>query len=252
MAELPGEILAARRALHGVVPSPGARERLYSSIVAPRRPVRHKLLGPALVTAAVLVASGAAAVGFGIVDLPLPFRAARTASEAAPSATLTAKRTVGRVGKNRSDPQPATPTALPYPPVPPTAALSEQQQATAQMPRTAPATGIAGASRHSSESPAQASELAQQVKAYRRAVTLISGQPARALDELRAFRRQWPGSALSHEVDLRIVQTLLTLGNRTEAQREAEVFLARHPRSGRDNEMRAIVEAAPRADAGPR
>jgi hypothetical protein len=250
MAELHSEIEQARRLLRGVMPSPGARERIYAQIVAPRPLVRHRLLSPALVAATVLVASGAAAVSLVIVDWPAVFRMSENVPDAAPNARNTPKRTVGRVGRHRSDAQPATPTAPTSSATPPTAASSEQEPATAPS-RQAPArVGADRSSSHEAESPPRSSELAQQVKAYRKAVALIRDEPSRALGELRAFRSQWPTSALSHEVDLRIVQTLVALRDSAEAGREAEVFLARHPDSPRTAEMQALVEAERRADAG--
>ena len=75
------------------------------------------------------------------------------------------------------------------------------------------------------------SELSQQVRAYQAAVELIAANPARALAALRAFRARWPGSALGQEADLRIVQTLLALGQAEDARQAARTFVARTPRA---------------------
>jgi hypothetical protein len=250
MAELSRELQHARRLLHGVTAAPGARERIYADIVTPRPRARHRLLSPALITASVLVASGAAAVSLGLVELPAPFRAPQTAPEAAPSPPTATKRSVGRAKRHQSEQQPARPTASTDDPEPATATFAEPEPAAPSRHVTAPSEP--GTNTHGAEATAPPSELALQVKAYRRAVTLIPGEPGRALGELRAFRSQWPGSSLSHEVDLRIVQTLLTLGNRSEAQREAAAFLARYPSSPRAAEMQAIVGQVDRNNSGSR
>jgi hypothetical protein len=249
MTELPSEIERARRLLRGVTPSAGARDRIYATIVTPPSRARHRLLSPALAAAAVLVASGAAAVSLGVVYLPAVFRPAQTVPEPR-SLTHKPERAVGRADRHRSHPQPATPIAPMNSALAPSATLAEPAEPDLRSRPTPARSGGDASASHKAEATPPSSELALQVKAYRRAVALIPDDPSRALGELRAFRRQWPESTLSPEVDLRIIQTLLALRNSAEAGREAEAFLAHHPGSPRTAEMQGLVRAERRADAG--
>jgi outer membrane protein assembly factor BamD (BamD/ComL family) len=56
------------------------------------------------------------------------------------------------------------------------------------------------------------------------------------------MRQRWPRGPLAHEVALRIVETLLRIGDREQARRAARRFLADFPESPRAAEIRALVK----------
>jgi TolA-binding protein len=93
------------------------------------------------------------------------------------------------------------------------------------------------------ESSVGASELSQQVADYRIAVAELRSNPALALERLKAHRARWPSSAIRHEVDLRIIEALVTLGRHNEASDAARFFLQRYPDSSRAMEVRRIAES---------
>jgi hypothetical protein len=87
-----------------------------------------------------------------------------------------------------------------------------------------------------------ASELSLQVAEYREAVALQPASPHAALERLYAHRRRWPSSSIAHEVDLRIIQSLLALGQTESARAAARTFLQHYPGSARREEVRRIAE----------
>ncbi len=95
--------------------------------------------------------------------------------------------------------------------------------------------------------PVTSSELAEQTTAYRAALSADSHDDAAALERWRRIKARWPGGPLEHEVDFRIVDALVRLGRRDEAQAAARDFLRRHPQSPRRVEMRAVAGAEPMA-----
>jgi hypothetical protein len=87
------------------------------------------------------------------------------------------------------------------------------------------------------------SELSQQVADYRQAVAQLRGNPEAALLKLRAHRRKWERSPIAHEVDLRIIEALVSLGRRDEWLDAARKFLQRYPDSARAAEVRRLAES---------
>ncbi|HMA93537.1 MAG TPA: hypothetical protein VKP30_12670, partial [Polyangiaceae bacterium] len=74
-------------------------------------------------------------------------------------------------------------------------------------------------------------------------VALLNAQPEAALERLYAHRRQWPGSAIAQEVDLRIIQCLLAIGRTDSARAAARSFLLHYPGSARTQEVSRIANA---------
>jgi TolA-binding protein len=177
-----------------------------------------------LAVAAVLVAASASALG--IRSLPSVFHAPRTET-AAPA---------------RPDPSPAAASRRA-----PVDAIEHPPPAGDDDHRPPPP--AAGRAARGSPGPGAASDLSVQVAAYERAVALLGSQPGDALVALQEYRARWPGSPLCHEVDLRIVQTLVSLGRSKDAQAEARRFLVRYPNSPRRADMEAL--AGDRADSVP-
>ena len=85
--------------------------------------------------------------------------------------------------------------------------------------------------------PPAPSDLALQVEAYRNAQ---AAPDAAALERYRDMKRRWPGGALDTEVDLRIVQTLIRLGQTGEARAAARAFAEAHPHSAQAAEMKTF------------
>ncbi len=127
-----------------------------------------------------------------------------------------------------------------------TAATNGQTQGTAATNGHSPGKAAASAARPKATSP-EVAELSAQVVAYQEAVGEIPHDPTRALAGLVAFRSRWPQSTLAHEVDLRIVQTLMALGRDRDARAEAQAFLVRHP----DSPRRADLERIAASSASP-
>lgn len=94
--------------------------------------------------------------------------------------------------------------------------------------------------------PPPESELSIQVSEYRAALEQLPQDAAAALGKLEAHRRAWPKSAIRHEVDLRIIMTLLAVGRASEAQREAQRFLTSYPTSPQRQAVRRIAETGAR------
>lgn len=65
-------------------------------------------------------------------------------------------------------------------------------------------------------------------------------QPAAALEAIDEYRRRYPDGALAQEAALTAIEARLALGQRTEADREIDAFLARYPNSERAAEVRRL------------
>jgi outer membrane protein assembly factor BamD (BamD/ComL family) len=85
------------------------------------------------------------------------------------------------------------------------------------------------------------SALSEQVTSYSEAVALLPGDAARALTRLRAFRERWPASPLAHEVALRTIQALVSLGRDSEARQEARTFVMSYPNSPKVADVRELA-----------
>lgn len=93
---------------------------------------------------------------------------------------------------------------------------------------------------------ARPSSLARQVAAYRRALALQGQDDRSALERFRQMRSRWPHGPLAHEVDLRIIETLLRLKRVDAARAEARRFLARHPHSPKADHVGKLVRSRSR------
>jgi TolA-binding protein len=85
-------------------------------------------------------------------------------------------------------------------------------------------------------------DLSLQVAAYEQALALQQRAPRQALLRLRRMRQRWPRGPLAHEAALRIVETLLRIGEQEEARQAARRFLTDFPGSPRAPELRALVK----------
>jgi TolA-binding protein len=240
MTSLPPEVERARELLHGLVARKGAEARIYRRIVEPKK--RRKALGFrfSVVTVGMLL-SASAALGFGLasrIDQPMRFATPSTATAAPrprPPRQLPrgAKALVpAPVEQEPTDTNPADPAMMSTkaPPASSTDAMMSGLPAKATTSAVLPAAAE------------PVSDLGQQVADYREAVAHLDSNPAVALDSLRAYRRKWPKSAILHEVDLRIVQVLVSLGRNDESADAARKFLQRYPDSARAAEVRRIAE----------
>ena len=88
------------------------------------------------------------------------------------------------------------------------------------------------------------SSLAQQVAQLQAAMAHLNSADERAVGELRAFKRRWPGSALAHEADIEIVAALRRLGRHDESRNAARDFIRAHPESAKTREMKALANGA--------
>ena len=84
-------------------------------------------------------------------------------------------------------------------------------------------------------------DLGAQAEAYREAMALRGRDDALLVRRLREVRREWPRCALSHEVDVALIEALLRAGDEGTARTEAARFLRRYPRSARRDAIEAIA-----------
>ena len=237
---------AEARAALSLTPPPGAKARVLAAVLEPRpsrmrRPVRAPILAFAL-----LVSASAAAVG-GPPLVRLATRAFTFGKEPNGDSlrargekvgVSTTARPAARSTPNRAVPREAAPSAVVTPPdAAPSTAL-----APAPDRRTPNASGAAEGKR---VEPPGDSSLAQEVALYREAAALVATSPGLAIVRLRAHRERFPRSALGEEVSLRLVQAFGALGRASDAQREAQSFVVRYPRSAKYAELRAIADGAP-------
>jgi hypothetical protein len=241
MTSLPPEVVRACELLREVVARPGAKARIYRRITA--APKSRDLLGLRYSVVTVgLMLSASAALGFGLASrIEQPFRSpAGSTAKAAPTP-----------GPPRQAPRGAKAPASPVADAKTVAGIAPEDMSppgTAPQPSSPALVVISGppakaAAAAMPVAPAMPSELSQQVADYREAVAKMGESPTSTLDRLRAFRRKWPQSALLHEVDLRIVQVLVSLGRAPEAEGAAQRFLQTYPNSARVTEVRRIAEA---------
>ena len=215
------ELSEARELLRRVTVPSGARERVLLGLRS-RAHVRRKWtvrLGVA--GAGMLVGAAAAALGLGLAARP-----------GEPTPTIRPAPAAAEIPSGRARPELVAPA-------PPVASADDREPERSH----APVISQAVSSRPSEG--AEPSELSRQVRAYQAAVELIPTNPAQALAALRAFRSRWPGSALGQEADLRIVQTLLALGQAEDARQAARTFVVRYPESPRAPDMRVVAGMAP-------
>jgi hypothetical protein len=211
-----------------VAPPLGAKSRVQAAVMMPRP--RRRAVPPrlaVLVTMLLLAAAAGATALIHRAKTP-PQQSVAAASPPAPSASverateaLSASAAAVSVSDSATDNvNNATDT------IDSSAAPVPSQRASAPHPPGS-----------SSEGP---SALAQQVEAYRSALSLIGKDDDAALARLRAFKSKWPRSALAHEADLRIVEILVRLGRRDQAKDAARDFVKAHPESPKVDEVRAI------------
>jgi hypothetical protein len=247
MTDLPPEVERARELLHGIVPRKGAEARIYRRIIEPRQ--RRKPLGFrfSVVTVGMLL-SASAALGFGLasrIEQPRRIAAVATATAApksGPPRQLPRGARVSIPARVEADPRDTKPADSATPSIQALPARSTDGALTGLPAKTAASTVLPVATE-------PVSDLGQQVADYREAVAHLDKNPAGALESLRTYRRKWQNSAILHEVDLRIIQALVSLGRNDEAADAARKFLHRYPDSARAAEVGRI--AAWPAGEGP-
>jgi len=154
----------------------------------------------------------------------------------------------------RAEPQaPAVPTvseptpAAPKParraaaPVSPEVSPAEKEPARSER-RREPKAATGGERKKTVHTPASDTTLARQVAEFRAAMAFAEHDDQRALTELRAFKRRWTDSPLTHEADIEIVAALERLGHKDESRKAARQFVRSHPGSAKVDEMRALSE----------
>ena len=257
MTSLPPEVARARELLRRVAPQPGSRERVYSRVIA--RPRRRSPLGGRFAIIACCLCLSATAMGLGykwvardtqpkspaitvLTSTQIEARVPRKQNiKNIPSEDVgTAKQNVSRVDQNDSPPAPKT---FPVP-----AAVASDSSEPEALPKSIASLPDLPELSPQPEPPIIASELRQQVSDYRNAVAYLRDNPAVGLQWLTAHRARWPNSAIAHEVDLRIIEALVSLGRQGEARVAARRFLQRYPDSARAAEVRRIAESTPSAD----
>ena len=240
MTSLPPEVERARDLLHGVGARKGAETRIYRRIIEPSKRRQRPGLRFSVVAAGMLL-SASAALGFGLasqIEKPIRFATATTAVAAPrprPPRQLSRGAPASVPAQIEEGPPDIDPTV---PASPPTLALpaSSTEGVVSGLP---PKTATSAASPAAVE---PVSDLGQQVADYREAVGQLDQRPGVALERLRAYRHKWQNSAILHEVDLRIIQALVSLGRSDEAADAARKFLKRYPDSARAAEVRRIAD----------
>lgn len=213
------------RSLRQVAPPQGMKRRVLDRIerrsIRPRRRARWRLA---------LIFIPATAVAAGAVHRV----AERPMNDGAREQASIPRRTVRQPSRARRLPPPPPPLQLPaMKPLTPKEATG-QPEAPRRTARPRPDRKRAPA--------LPPDELALQVAAYERALTLQERAPRQALLRFRRMRRRWPHGPLAHEVMLRIIETRLRTADHQEARQEARRFLAQFPNSPRAAEIRALVQ----------
>lgn len=233
MTSLPPSVLRARILLRSLEALPGAEARVYDRILGRRRFRASPILRWAIVGLGMCFAASAAyALGY------VPTQRFRTATSSLPATGSPPT----KKARMPNDVPSATPAVQPS--VEPAPLLTPAPRRSVPTVRATPSSAVAvippvGAL----EDPAAESELSMQVSEYRAALDRLPQDPVAALGRLQAHRRAWPKSAIRHEVDLRIIMTLLAVGRASEAQREAQRFLVSYPTSPQHLAVRRIAEA---------
>lgn len=234
MNSLPPELARARELLRVVTPAPGASDRVYRRVMLRPSSGKPRALNMAL-AAFVSLSVASAAYGLALAMKSTSKATVAGASTSHVSPELTSRRLAvqtPRAATSSSSTAFETP-ALPLTAIPRTN-FPVPQVVTTSARRPTPAAAA-------STSTESLSELGLQVTEYRQAVSLLKTDPISALEQLQVHRKRWPRSALGHEVDLRVVQTLVVLQRRSEAQAAAWAFLRRYPNSARAEEVRRIA-----------
>lgn len=86
------------------------------------------------------------------------------------------------------------------------------------------------------------SELALQVRDYRRALRWAKRDDERLLRELRAFKARWPESPLRQEAELETISALTRLGRQSDGRRVARRFVEEHPASDKAREIQSALQ----------
>ncbi|HEY5955451.1 MAG TPA: hypothetical protein VIV60_02810 [Polyangiaceae bacterium] len=249
------ELQRAKTILDEAALAPGARERIYWGVVhKPARLARGRWRVSLMVFGWLTAASAAYGIGrIAYLTLPNHAQSAATSATPLPSTQPMNRRAAGRGRLDPAAQKPDVASAKPAPipeatqrttiaTAPPSTASADAIASTAldTRVRAAPVTSVA-ASRAAPVSDG-ASELSLQVTDYKQAVALLNQQPELALERLYAHRRHWPNSAIAHEVDLRIIQSLVAQGHIERARAAARSFLQRYPGSERSAEVSRIAE----------
>jgi TolA-binding protein len=259
MTSLPPELAHARELLRQVAPQSGSKERIYWRVTAKR--LRRDKPGGRFAIVAVCLCVSATAMGLGYRMVTREKQAQSPAvavtREPHPLSPVPRRQNSRQVPRqdqdepeadsNRTEQPQNTPlrkaVAVPAPGASMNGASEAPRKSIASLPDLPELST-------QSEPPAVSSELGQQLADYRQAVALLPNNPAAALQRLNMHRAKWPSGAIAHEVDLRVIEALVSLGRRAEAADSARQFLRRHPDSARAAEVRHIAELMPSAGAG--
>jgi hypothetical protein len=261
MTELHPELVRARRLFRELEPSSGSRARLMARLETRQKRGTGFGFGSRVLFFAMVTWASLSAAAYGSRWFAGPPRSTPSALEpATPGHPKRALRSGAKPPLNsRSNSLPATvPSALtgpasaafPLEPPPSEPVLQRASKTSGAPSRIKPQVTervqpprASQASPRLNDQPAitSDSELSQQVAQYEQATTLTGARPAEALRLLRAFRQRWPSSALSHEVDLRVIQLLVQLGDVPNAKQEARAFLLRHTQSPRRSEVQRLA-----------
>ena len=245
MTDLPGEVELARALLTRVAAEPGVQARIYRRIVATRRVHATWRMGLVIPSVAVLLAASAA-LGFGLASrLEYPLRVAETVAPGHGAPRPIPRRTKAPADSPKEDP--VLDNRRIEAPIASHVDVREAESEGGVVLRL-PVVAKSAATIPNSAEPV--SVLGLQVTEYRMAVAELAKDPVAALEMFRAHGRKWPQSAIRHEVDLRIVQALVSLGRSREAQSAAEKFLERYPESPRAAEVRSIAASSQFGDGG--
>lgn len=248
MANVPDEIARARVLLRQVNALPGSQARVYQRIMA--RSSVSAPLGLRVAFGAVCIIATTSALAWG-------YRWVAHRSEeptAAPAVAAPEQRVASVPRKHQWAVKPASSAVLPSataleaaavdPPLPTTSA--------ARAPAANRSPEVTGVGRHATEPRASSatqeplqnapvSELSLQVREYQQATSVMHRDPQLALARLQAYRNRWPRSAISEEVDLRVVEALNLCGRHEQAALAASNFVQRYPRSAHVGDMRRMA-----------
>ena len=259
MNSLPPEVAHARELLRQVAPQSGSKERIYWRVMAARLHHNKSAGRFAIVAAGLCLSATAMGLGYRMVvyDKQPDAPAVATTSEPQPLPRVPRRQNIGEspqkdtaetvVDSNPAEqPENSSPHksfATPAPGASSNGGLEAPRKSIASLPDLPELSS-------QPEAPAGTSELSQQIADYRQAVALLRNDPAACLQRLKMHRAKWPSSAIAHEVDLRIIEALVSLGRRAEAADVARVFLRRYPDSARAAEVRHVAESAASVGAG--
>ncbi len=220
-------LVAASRAVGS--PAPEVRERMAASLH--RRLAMAASGAAALLVPKTLGAASSKLVGSGVL-------ASGTAKVAL--VTVTVGATAAGVWSTQfvpSGPSPQ-PAAVAVQPVPATSASSRVEQRAqnavdAVVPSAEPSPGFAAPTRQTAGfTPNKRDRLSEELGLLRDAQrALDQGDPARALAQLKDYRKRFPDGSLRHEADTAYILALCAAGRRDEGIRAAASFLSAQPES---------------------